>query len=110
MLSNADILLIQRAIPDHINIQAAEQIKTSRPNSIVIFDVRSREVNLSGDLLKNIDYLAVQDEKDINLVLESVKLERPDNSSVFEMDDNITSKIKAIIELYPSIKILFKHK
>jgi len=72
--------------------------------------MRSREAALSGDLLKNIDYLAVQDEKDINLVLESVKLEKPDSSSVFEMGENITSKIKAIIELYPSIKILFKHK
>jgi hypothetical protein len=52
----------------------------------------------------------VQDEKDINLVHKSVKEANPDITSIFEMGDDIKSKIKAIIELYPSVKILFKHK
>jgi hypothetical protein len=35
--------------------------------------MRGKEDILSLDLMKNVDYLAVQDEKDINFVLQSIE-------------------------------------
>ena len=72
--------------------------------------MRGKETDICSDFLQYIDYLAVQDEKDINLVLQSIKKAYPEKSSIFEMGGDIKSKIRAIIELYPSIKILFKNK
>ena len=77
--------------------------------------MRGKETEICGDFLQYIDYLAVQDEKDITLVLQSIKKAYPEKeeeekSSIFEMGGDIKSKIRAIIDLYPSIKILFKKK
>mmetsp|Transcript_9667 Transcript_9667/g.7303 ORF Transcript_9667/g.7303 Transcript_9667/m.7303 type:complete len:156 (+) Transcript_9667:253-720(+) len=89
------IVLLQREIPEFINILAAKEAKES--GAMVVLDVGGRDEPLSHELLQNVDYFSPNE----------TELERVLGKKCSSMEE-VDSEVNTLLEKYPSMKVVLK--
>lgn len=111
-ISEAKVLLMQREIPEKVNVEAC---KIAKKNGVItILDMGGNDVPLDPEMLKMIDYIS-PNETELVRVINSVKndnLTESEKALVKDLDakdPRITGfNIINILREFPDMKILFK--
>lgn len=98
VIRGADILLMQREVPDQVNLMAAKVAKES--GCKVVLDLGGPLTKVDERLLELVDVLS-PNQVEFNTLVESVLGSNVDNSDT-------TSSIHKIMDKYPQMTLLFK--
>ncbi|TNV71945.1 hypothetical protein FGO68_gene4956 [Halteria grandinella] len=95
-IRNSKILLLQREIPEFVNIIAAKIAKEA--GTMVILDVGGRDEPLSKELIQYIDIISPNE----------TELERVIHKKGLETEEDIQREVDIFIRTNPHIKVLLK--
>ena len=94
-IKSSKVLLLQREIPEFVNVLAAKTAKEN--NTLVILDVGGRDEPLSPELLQYIDIISPNE----------TELERVIHKKTHNQDE-VRQEISLLLEKYPNMKVLLK--
>ena len=95
-IESSDLLLMQREIPEQINVAASKVAKNAKQNITIVLDIGGMDTKLSDDLLKNIDIISPNETELDRLITSITKKE------TCEIESLKNDKIQALLnELKP---------